>query len=330
MRFLDLKKAEAQAREAQIETALEKVRSRSVGMQKSEELKEVIQVIHDQLIHLDFKIDAAGFTMDYYQNNDWNIWIANKNQSLPTRIYIPYIDHPQFNYYKGAKEKGLDFFANTLSFEDKNSIFNYMFDFMGDYPQAEKDEVLNAPGLAISQAFLKNITLWIYNLDRNPYTEEDNAILMRFAKVFEQTYVRFNDLQKAETQAREAQIELALERIRAQVTAMRESSELLDIVVMMRTEFVSLGHEAHYFWYMRYHPETYEKAMTSGDGTKIGMVMSLPRHIHGDIKLIDDWEKSDEPTVVFAMDVETAVDYVNKMITLGDFKQVGSQCTYPG
>ena len=33
-------------------------------------------------------------------------------------------------------------------------------------------------------------------------------IFKRFAKVFEQTYTRFLDLQKAEAQAREAQIEM--------------------------------------------------------------------------------------------------------------------------
>jgi len=53
--------------------------------------------------------------------------------------------------------------------------------------------------------------------------------------------------------------------------------------------------------------------------------MSLPRHIHGDVQLVADWEKSNEPTVVFAMDEETAVDYVHKMITMGDFKQVDPQ-----
>ena len=42
------------------------------------------------------------------------------------------------------------------------------------------------------------------------------AILKRFAKVFEQAYVRFLDLKKAEAQAREAMIEASLERIRAQ------------------------------------------------------------------------------------------------------------------
>lgn len=249
-RFLDLQKAEVQAREAQIEAALEKVRSRSIGMQKSDELREVIQVIHDQLILLNFQIDAAGFTMDYFQNNDWNIWIANKNQSLPSQIYVPFIDHPQFNYYKSAKEKGLDFFSNTLSFEDKNSIFCYMFKFMGDYPQAEKDELLSKPGLAISQAFLKNITLWIYNLDGIPYSKEDNNTLMRFARVFEQTYVRFNDLKQAEAQAREAQIEAALERTRTQSMLMQHSNELKNISNIFHEQLLLLGipSEFSYVW----------------------------------------------------------------------------------
>jgi hypothetical protein len=156
-------------------------------------------------------------------------------------------------------------------------------------------------------------------------SEETMSLLPRFAKVFEQTYTRFLDLQKAEAQAREARIELSLERIRAQVTAMQESSDLLDIVVTMRTEFVNLGHEAHYFWHMRWLPEYYEKAMTSGDGTRIGMVMTLPRHIHGDIQPVADWEKGKEPTHILAMDTETAIAYVHKMISLGNFEQVDPQ-----
>ena len=39
---------------------------------------------------------------------------------------------------------------------------------------------------------------------------EMHDIFKRFAKVFEQTYTRFLDLQKAEAQARESQIQLAL------------------------------------------------------------------------------------------------------------------------
>ncbi|WP_411768448.1 ATP-binding protein [Winogradskyella sp. A3E31] len=128
-----------------------------------------------------------------------------------------------------------------------------------------------------------------------------------------------------EEKNRELEVETALERIRAQAVAMKASSDLLDIVVTMRNEFINLGHEAHYFWHMMWLPETYEKAMTSGDGSKIGFVMELPRHMHGDIPQLAKWEKSKKPTVVYAMDVDEAIDYVDKMVALGNFKNIDPQ-----
>ncbi len=163
----------------------------------------------------------------------------------------------------------------------------------------------------------KELEIVSFKLDRTDKVKRTTAILL------EETIEELEQRRKAvEAQNRELEIEAALERIRSKVTAMQESSDLLDIVVTMRREFLALGHNADYFWYMRYLPEIYEKAMTSGDGTRIGMVMTLPRHIHGDIKMVADWEESGEPTLVFPMDVETAVEYIHKMITLGDFKQV--------
>ena len=59
--------------------------------------------------------------------------------------------------------------------------------------------------------------------------------------VFEQTYTRFLDLQKAEAQAREAQIESALERVRCKTMAMHNSEDLADTVATMLDEFIKLG-----------------------------------------------------------------------------------------
>ncbi len=52
--------------------------------------------------------------------------------------------------------------------------------------------------------------------------------MIRFVRVFGQIYQRFLDLQKAEAQAREAQIEAALERVRSKTMAMQHSDELQD------------------------------------------------------------------------------------------------------
>src|SRR5210317_1676799 len=131
--------------------------------------------------------------------------------------------------------------------------------------------------------------------------------------------------QELEAKNRELEIEGTLDRIRAEATAMKKSSDLLDIVVTMRNEFIKLGHDAHYFWHMMWLPETYEKAMTSGDGSRIGFVMTLPRHIHGDIPLLSKWEKSKDATVVYTMNTEEAIDYVDQMVALGDFKNIDPQ-----
>ena len=55
-------------------------------------------------------------------------------------------------------------------------------------------------------------------------------ISKRFASVFDLTYTRFLDLQKAEAQAREARIEAALERTRTQSMLMQHSKEPDDSV----------------------------------------------------------------------------------------------------
>ena len=220
-RFNDLKKAEAQAREAQIEAALERVRSRSMGMQKSEELKEVIQVVYEQFVHLNIHVEHTGFIMDYKTRDDMHIWLADKHE-VPSEITIPYFDSPHWNSFIKAKEKGEDFFANYLTFEEKNKFYQDLFKLF-PVPDEAKEYYFNCPGLAGSTVLLDNVGLYIENFSGIPYTDEENNTLMRFGKVFQQTYTRFLDLQKAEAQAREAKIEAALERTRTQSMIMQHS-----------------------------------------------------------------------------------------------------------
>ena len=325
-RFLDLQKAEAQAREAQIEASLEKVRSRTMAMREADELGDVVTVVVERLMDLGVILDANGIILcTYFQDSrDVLHWTASPDFSFTGSYLLPYFDHPIFSAAWESRLSGAEYFSKSFSVEEKNSFFEYAFEH-SDYkhfPDEFKEWVFQNDKHSLSFAWSKNSAILIPSHTGILPSEADVEILKRFAKVFEQAYVRFMDLQKAEAQARENQIELSLERIRAMVAAMQKSEDLLDIVVRMRTEFVSLGHEAHYFWHMKWAPEKYIKAMTSGDGTRIGMVMELPRRIHGEIKQLAEWEKSDEPTVVHVMNVEATLDYVHKMIAWGDFQQV--------
>ena len=242
IRFLDLQKAEAQAREAQIEAALERVRSRTMGMQKSEELKEVIQVVNEQFVHLQINVQHAGFLMDYKENEDMHIWLADPHK-VPSELTIPYFDSPHWNSFMEAKEKGLDFFANQLDYEEKNRFYNDLLKLF-PVPDEAREYYQTCPGLAISTVLLDNIGLYIENFSGIPYTDEENAILMRFGKVFEQAYIRFNDLKQAEMQAREAHIEVSLERVRSRSMAMHKSDELLEAGEIIFIEMQKLGIES--------------------------------------------------------------------------------------
>jgi signal transduction histidine kinase/DNA-directed RNA polymerase subunit N (RpoN/RPB10) len=239
-RFLDLQKAEAQAREAQIETALERVRSRSLAMHKSEELKEVIQVVYEQFNQLNILIEHTGFIIDYKEKDDMHIWLTDKYAS-PFQITIPYFDSPHWNSFIEAKEKGESFFVNQLSFEVKNKFYNDLFTLIPSLPEESKQSIFSQPGLAISTVLLENVGLYIENFSGTPYTDDENATLMRFGNVFQQTYTRFLDLQKAEAQTRESQIQLALERVRARTMAMQHSDELAEVSLVLDTQVRTLG-----------------------------------------------------------------------------------------
>ncbi len=227
-RYLDIEKAEAQAREARIETALERVRSRTMAMHKSAELKEVIKVVLEQFVHLNINVEHAGFYIDYKANDDMHIWLADPNIE-PFYATLPYFDTPTWNSFLDAKAKGKNFHTDLLDFEEKNKFYRSLFEFF-EVPEDAKKFYLECQGLAVSTVLLDNVGLYIENFSGTSYSDEENKILMRFGKVFQQTYTRFLDLQKSEAQAKEAQIQLALERVRARSLAMHNTSELQEVV----------------------------------------------------------------------------------------------------
>ncbi|HVW14921.1 MAG TPA: hypothetical protein VHB54_13890, partial [Mucilaginibacter sp.] len=239
-RFLDLQNAEEQARESQIQLALERVRARTMAMQHSEELVEVIQLVFDQLQQLNFDIDVANFALNYKETDDLDLLLAVPHGKYPMKIHVPYIQHPVFDRFNQAKKKeGL--LVDALSKEEKDSFFEHFFKYVPGVPEENKSSIFSRPGFVRSSALMKNTALTIHNYDGIPYSEAENNILMRFGQVFDQTYTRFNDLKQAEDQAREAQIQLALERVRARTMAMQKSEELAETVFILFQQFKELG-----------------------------------------------------------------------------------------
>ena len=94
-RFLDLQKAEAQARESQIELGLERVRARAMAMQKSDELKELIGTVYNELTKLDLALDRCLIWVMNSEDFSSRFWMANA-ESQPVNFYIPHHDNPPY------------------------------------------------------------------------------------------------------------------------------------------------------------------------------------------------------------------------------------------
>jgi len=241
-RYSDIEKAEEQAREARIEAALERVRSRTMAMHRSQELSEVILVVSEQLQKMEFRFSNVSFIINN-EEYDLHFWSAAPWLSHPFEFHVPYLDSIVVNRLKEAQKKGLDFFADVLTPEENNRWLRHMVDnsALNQAPEDTKNYLLSRGAMARSLALAKHITLVMANYEGKPYTEEENAIFKRFANVFEQSYTRFLDLQKAEAQAREAEIELALERVRAKTMAMQRQNDLLEVTDLFAEQLIHLG-----------------------------------------------------------------------------------------
>ncbi|MEJ2162558.1 MAG: ATP-binding protein, partial [Robiginitalea sp.] len=241
-RFLDLKKAEEQAREAQVETALERVRSRTMGMQNSDELREVVLVINEQLQKLQFGSVACNIIILNKDTGDANYWVSGFTKDIyPVSYHVPYLDHPYYEALLQPWKKGEPYVVYNYVGEEKKNFDKIFFSKTGfkNVPREAMKEMKGLPSVTLSTAYFANGAIQV--LGPEALSDEKALILQRFALVFEQTYTRFLDLKKAEAQAREAQIENALEKVRSRTMAMQQSDELPEAANVLFLEVQALG-----------------------------------------------------------------------------------------
>ena len=243
-RFLDLQKAEAQAREAQIEVALERVRARAMAMHESDDLKMAVATVFEELDKLNLGLIRCGIAILDKEKPRGDIWITIKSDQGNT-IQVsgdePLDIHPLLKGAYDAWQKQEDF-SYSLQNDDLLNYYkaitktNFQLPVSAAFDAEKKDQKQY-----YFNAVFQHGSLFAF-LD-TAFTDEAKMVMKRFANVFNLTYKRFLDLQKAEAQAREAQIEASLERVRSKTMAMHNSQDVGDTVATMFDELVKLGVE---------------------------------------------------------------------------------------
>jgi signal transduction histidine kinase len=314
-RFLDLKKAEAQSREAQIEAALERVRSRSLAMHHTNELQDVVNVAAQQLLKMNIDIDGGMFiAINDEVKDDLPFWAAAGAADYVQKVNIPFLDRKTFTGLHDAILRREPFYTEYYPKEEKDEFLKHLFRYHPwnqNSEERKQDLLAREGGYARSLVVNRYTCIGITNHHGKIFSDADNTVLKRFGAVLEQSYTRFLDLQKAEAQAREAQIEAALEKVRSRTMSMQKSDELAETAAVMFRQLISLGIEPNRLYIIIIKEESGEMEawVTDEDGSRVstGFTGNLNNN-YSLFKMYEGWKKQLK-TLIIDMQGEELQNY---------------------
>ena len=154
------KELAAKNRELAIEAALEKVRARTMAMQKSEELQEVIAVVLKQIQELGISMKERSAIINVFEEGvkDFNQWVASPQHDSTISLHTPYFDHPIHEDLWNARVNGIAFYVKSYTLKEKNAFFQYFFEHtdLKYIPEKEKELLLQHKYYELAVAFGKN------------------------------------------------------------------------------------------------------------------------------------------------------------------------------
>ncbi|MEI6264840.1 MAG: ATP-binding protein [Sphingobacteriia bacterium] len=239
-RFTDLLAAETQAREAQIESSLERVRSKTMAMHNSDDVGETVATLFDELVKLGVHTNRCGILICGESKTHAEVWTAKSNSDGNATLITGQLElnlHPLIEGFYRSWKKKKEVFSYTLKGDDMVSYYKAINN-SKYYPTNFNLKKLPEQEVHTDFYFSDGA---IFSFSPSPIEDAAASIFKRFANVFGQTYRRYLDLQKAESSARESQIEAALERVRGKAMAMHSSLDISSTIEVVFEEIKKLG-----------------------------------------------------------------------------------------
>jgi len=323
--FTDIVKAENQAREAQVEVALERIRARAMSMRHSDELEEVAELMWEQMGLLGQKeLETTAVHLYEGDGDTIDTWFALREGDSGQVISGKAVFH----------RDGAGLLREMVSGYNSADV-EYTLTATGDKMMEFYQVLLNvAPdavkhiGEDLPEKVFYHITDFsggslVTVLLSEPY-DELKALQRRLSTVFDLAYTRFKDIKIAEDQAREARIEVALERIRSRSMAMNDSDELAEVAAMLFREMNALSflppNTRTYFSLIDEPSMTADVWLTKEDGS-----VRLGSHRVGFsgseivMRVWEAWKKKD-PIVVRDLTGDELLSYLRFLSTLPHVK----------
>ncbi len=220
-------------REAQVEAALEVVRSRTMAMFKSDELGELVEVLFQQLKVLGINAISGWVSLVDVDKQTLEFWIKHGDSPV-TPVLVDSSQRVNFKHEIDAWVRKEEYMDMSVPKKETFIVLKSLFNI--DLAEVENESTFHLLHIRHEHGYL-GFGSW------QEVDEDSRLILKRFTRVFDQTYTRFLDLHKAEALANEARIEATLERIRSRAMSMHNSHELPAVIAMVLNQLCLLGFE---------------------------------------------------------------------------------------
>jgi signal transduction histidine kinase/DNA-binding response OmpR family regulator len=319
-------------RELEIEKAFEKVREFAMTMRHSSDLQGVVNLVAQELNNM--KLDITGVFMVINNNEidkQFTFWgSTGVAETYMKKAAIPFLDHPIYRVLAEGTTKGERFFTEEYTREEKIIFFKHLFKFppYNSSTPEWKEKVLSREGGYTRSVSVSHYTsIFVVNHFGRKLSDEDNEILKRFGKVFEQSYTRFLDLQNAEARAFEAIKQASMDRVRGEIASMRTSEDLNRItpIIWRELETLEVPFTRCGVFIVDEDKEEVHAYLTTPDGKALGVLnltfdangltKNIAYHWQGKQVYKEHWNKKD------------FINWTKSMIKIG---QVQNEETYQG
>ncbi len=290
-RYMDLALAEAQAREAQIEAAMEKVRGRAMAMHGSNDLAAATAVIYGELRRLGIESVRCGVVLLSKESRRARVFATSASAGSDSLELIGSFEmsgHPSFEDQYRCWLNQENYFTR-IGGEKLRSRYELLRSSLSVpyLPPEHGEHEEHGYFFPFSEG-----QFYVWTQER--YSGEAIGILSRFKAIVDLTFRRYLDLQRAEAQAREAQIEASLERVRSRTLAMQRSDELAETAAVLFRQLIALGIAPNrlYIAVIKDEDGNAEFWITDEDGSRVSSGFAADLHANGSFqKMFRGWQE---------------------------------------
>lgn len=209
-------------RQLSIEAALDRVREKSIGMHRSEDVLDVTARMFDELQTLGLPLLRCGIGIVHSKTHGeaWATSFTPEGAVVQVKGHVSFESQPEYQALYLAWEKQSPWFKFELSGDQLKAFLKLVYTdleiaaFSDAFP---KKQIINYFGFKQGGLFA---------VASRDLEDLEGEILKKFAKSFHLTYTRYQDLVQVEERANLAVRKAALSRIQAEVASMRSSVDL--------------------------------------------------------------------------------------------------------